>query len=134
MYYKVNVKKKRLSKGKKILIDDSKPVKDFKIPNDKISIQDIERLYDEYKYSIPIETNKYTRYTGLFKALPLDKLSDNDLITRKPRPQAKFDLEYALLIGIINKSLCWEDFADPNHYFWVSPTDPDLVILKEWFM
>ena len=92
--------------GEKYLILKGQPVNGYVIPDDKITLEDIEALYKDYKYSLP-DGVKYKH--NYFKALPYEDLSIKSLISGKNRKKAKELLEKTLLIGILNKSLSWID-------------------------
>lgn len=124
---KVNLKSKSLIKNNIILILNGTPQGDYKLPNDKITIEKIESLYQIYKHSVP---NKIKYRKPYFKALSEKELSVQDLITGANRQQAKENLETTLLIGILNGSLTW---PDETKWFWQSKTDKDLILLKSWF-
>jgi hypothetical protein len=61
--------------------------------------------------------------TPRFKALPESELSDDDMLYGVGREQAERDLEKAL-----------QGFAIPEDagWFWQSPNEPDLVVLRQW--
>ena len=85
------------------------------------SIEALEAAYEVYKHSIPSERTMYL--TARFYALPVSELSDDDMLYGMPREQAERELEQALA-----------DFAYPEDagWFWQSPNDPDLVVLRSW--
>lgn len=127
---KANLRTRTLISGNKFLIKDGVPVDDYKIPDTPVTKELLETLYEQYKHSIPTDNRK-----RLFKALPVEELSDTDLITGSPRRDAYRELTCTILIGVINKSLTWESLVGKehiNHWFWQSEKDPDFVILKKW--
>ena len=85
------------------------------------SIEALEAAYEVYKHSIPSE--RTIHLTARFYALPVSELSDDDMLYGMPREQAERELEQALA-----------DFAYPEDagWFWQSPNDPDLVVLRSW--
>lgn len=87
-----------------------------------VCAETIEELYDIYKHSIPSE--KTMHRTSRFKALPESELSDDDMLYGVSREQAEKDLEDALRGFVMPE--------DAGTYFWQSPNDPDLVVLKSW--
>ncbi len=88
---------------------------------------ELERLYRVFKYSRPsTRTNR-----SYFKALPLDDLSLTDMIQSIPREQARVELETFVLIHGLKGDFT---FDNDNHWFWFSPNDNDLVLLKQWVM
>lgn len=128
----INLKNKSMRAGKKKLVDKGKPAEDFQIDQTPVTIDLLEQLYKEYKYSIPVDVKFHNEY---FKALPLEEMPDNALILGKSRIEAKINLEKTILMGVLNKSLTWDMFtSNPDHYFWVSPNDKDFIILKEWIV
>lgn len=106
-------------------IQNGIPLDGYKISEEKITFEMLERLYDEYKHSVPNGT-KYTR----FKALSAEELDLNRLVNGQNRQKAQEKLEMALLTGILNKSLVW---PDPKKWFWQSERDKDFVLLRKWF-
>lgn len=87
-------------------------------------LQHIEELYREYKYSVPHQNSRRSRY---FKALKSDDLTITQLAYGKQREMAQAALEgYVLCMKILGKI----QFADG--WFWQSKKDKDLVILKKW--
>jgi len=87
-----------------------------------VCAETLEQLYDIYKHSIPSE--KTMHRTSRFKALPESELSDDDMLYGVSREQAEKDLEDALRGFVMPE--------DAGTYFWQSPNDPDLVVLKSW--
>lgn len=85
------------------------------------TVEMLEAAYIAYKYSIPSE--KTMHRPSRFYALPVEELSDEDMMYGMPREQAERELEKALA-----------DFAYPESagWFWQSPNDPDLVVLRSW--
>jgi hypothetical protein len=87
-----------------------------------VCAETLEELYAIYKHSIPSE--KTMSRTARFKALPESELSDDDMLYGVGREQAERDLEKAL-----------QGFAmpeDAGSWFWQSPNEPDLVVLRSW--
>jgi hypothetical protein len=113
--------------GKHLIIKDGQPIKGYEIRNDT-SVEELDELYKAYKHSVPNGIHYYKPY---FKALDADELSDADMITGANREQAKFDLELAVLEGILNGSLL-SLFTDPKQWFWQSQSDKEFIILREW--
>jgi hypothetical protein len=87
-----------------------------------ITTERLEELYDIYKHSIPSERTMHK--VARFKALPESELSDDDMLYGVSREQAEKELEKAL-----------KGFAMPEDagtWFWQSPKDKDLVVLRSW--
>ena len=85
-------------------------------------ITEIERLYKEYKYSLPNRRSK-DRY---FKALPYEELSDWDMVNGELREIAQAKLEGFVLCAKLLGKISFDG------WFWKSNADKDLVILKAW--
>ena len=87
-----------------------------------VCAETLEELYAIYKHSIPSE--KTMSRTPRFKALPESELSDDDMLYGVSREKAEKDLEQALKGFAIPK--------DAGSWFWQSPNEPDLVVLRQW--
>ena len=87
-----------------------------------VCAETIEELYDNYKHSIPSE--RTMSRTPRFKALSECELTDDDMLYGVPREQAERDLEQALKGFAIPE--------DAGSWFWQSPSDRDLVVLRQW--
>ena len=85
------------------------------------SIEGLEAAYAAYKHSVPSE--KTMHRTPRFYALPESELSDDDMLYGVPREQAERELEKALRGFVMPEGSGW---------FWQSPEDPDLVVLRSW--
>lgn len=92
----------------------------------------IEHLYSRYKRSIPGEMERRRGRRGSwFQALPLERLSDDDMLYGERRDEARFRLEAYVLLTICSGELRWN--PEWGSWFWKSPADRDLVLLKDWF-
>lgn len=123
----VDLKTKSAFKNGIPFIQNGRPVNGYKIPDTPVNIEHLEALYKQYKYSVP---DGQTHRHNYFKALPAKTLSLNSLANGCNRQLAKEQLELTLLIGILNKSLTWQN---QQHWFWQSKADSDFVLLREWF-
>lgn len=85
------------------------------------SIDELEAAYASYKHSIPSE--KTMHRPARFYALPESELTDDDMLYGIKREDAERELEKAL-----------QGFSMPagSGWFWQSPNDPDLVVLRSW--
>lgn len=90
----------------------------------------LEVLYRNYKYSIPSERseNKRRKY---FKALPIEDVPDELLMTAERREVAQAKLEGFVLCMVLEGQLYWDE-EELGKWFYQSVNDPDLVILKSW--
>lgn len=101
--------------------------------NPKVTTEDvletIEFLYEYYKRSVPSERSEsHRRY--YFKALPEKDLTDEDMMYGDNREVERFKLEFFVLGSIISGKLIWKE--EWGSWFWQSPTDKDLIILRDW--
>ena len=90
----------------------------------------VKYLYSKYKYSLPSERsdNKRQKY---FKALSVDELTDEELMSAEMREVAQAKLEGFILCMILMGKFTWlEDIM--GRWFYQSKYDPDLVILRSW--
>lgn len=90
----------------------------------------IDRLYKIYKYSLPSKKSETCR-RHYFKALPFDALTDEDLMVAEKREVAQAMLEGFILCKVIDGSFVWDE-PTMGKWFYLSQTDPDLIILKSW--
>lgn len=100
----------------------------------KVALEMIEDAYIKYKSSMPNEETNITCRSSLFKALPSQKLSDEDLISSEYRSIARIRLELTVLIMILNKSIDWDSEQLAGKWFWQSSKEKNLVLLKEWIV
>lgn len=90
----------------------------------------IEELYQEYKFSLPSEWSG-NRRKSYFKALPVDQLTDRQMVIGERRDLAQAKLEGMILCAALAGDLKWDEQA-MGKWFWQSKTDPDLVVLRKW--
>jgi hypothetical protein len=90
----------------------------------------IEHLYDRFRHSVPSERTDHQKKT-YFSALPEHELEDDDMIFGERRETAQFALEFHVLAAIIESRLDWDSFA-AGKWFWQSPRQNGLVIMKSW--
>ena len=91
----------------------------------------IEELYKEYKHSLPSESsdNKRRKY---FKALPMEEITDEQLMTAERREFSQAVLEGFVLCMIVSGQLVWDEEVMQGTWFYQSKSDPDLVLLRAW--
>ncbi len=95
-------------------------------------IENIEEYYMKYRHSVPSARSE-SKYRKYFRALPEHKLDEQDMLYGENREIAQLRLELYILISIMNGDLVWDEFAK-DKWFWQSPTQPSLVILKQWII
>lgn len=130
--FKVDFKEKTLIVGKNRIIDkgiyDTKRTLIDTIEDEPLEI--INELYHNYKFSLPTEKSESKR-KKYFKSLPFDKLTDEQLVTGENRDLAQAKLEGFILLTILSNQFVWSE--NMGNWFYQSPKDKDLILLKEWF-
>lgn len=122
----IDLENRSMIDGKTVLVDNGVPKNGYIISDDIITYEQLEDLYQQYKYSVP-NPIKYKK--NYFKALNSDNLSIENMIAGANRTDAKFKLEHAILTGVLNGSLKW---PDESKWFWQSEKDRDFIILRKW--
>ena len=128
----INFKNRAMKIGKKFIIADGVYGQERKLIDytDIVEVlSEIEKLYKDYKYSLPSERsdNKRRKY---FKALSIEEIPDEYLFGAERREVAQAKLEGFILCMMLQGKFVWTD--DIGKWFWQSKNDPDLVILRNW--
>ena len=97
----------------------------------QVALHMIRELYRNYKYSLPSERSDSKR-KKYFKALPVDELTDEQLMNARKRETTQAELEGFVLCSIIAGHLVWDETVMGGNWFYQRPSDPDLVILRSW--
>ena len=87
----------------------------------------VSMLYELYKYSIP--DKKWNDRKSVFKALPIELISEEDMVTNHPRYLACAVLEGYILLASLQGWLKWER---EEHWYWVNKYDRECIVLKQW--
>lgn len=130
----IDLKNKNLKVGKQLLIENGNIIQSKVIVGDDVyecsvlmsECLDIDKLYEQYKFSLPSERDGGNHY---FKALAPSLLTDEQLIYGMPRLEARVRLEAYVMLGSLAGLIKWEN---DNHWFWQSDKDKDFIILKSW--
>ena len=133
--FHINFEKKNMKVGNDYLIkdgefDESKEL--VSSPYDmRIILNMIGELYKIYKYSLPSERsdNKRRKY---FKALPMEEITDEQLMVAERREISQAALEGFVLCMIVSEQLVWDEEIMNGKWFWQSEMDSDLVLLRSW--
>ena len=121
-------KRKIIDNGK---YDESRVLLDINaISNIETTLNMIEFLYHNYKYSLPSERSDSKR-KKYFKALSVDELTDEQMATGERREIAQSKLEGFILCMILSDKFTWDE-DKVGKWFYQSTNDPDLVILRSW--
>ena len=130
--FDINFNTKSMRVGNKYLIKNGE-YDDEKFGWAKVDVgqvmQTIERLYKEYKFSLPSERSDCQR-RKYFKALPIEQIPDVKLFSAERREVAGARLEGYILCSVLYGNLTWDESW--GKWFYQSKNDPDLVILRSW--
>lgn len=136
--FDINFEKRNMKVGKEYLIKDGEFDETKELfpklyePYDLYSaLHMIRELYRNYKYSLPSERsdNKRRKY---FKALPMEEITDEQLMVAERREVSRAALEGLVLCFIVSGQLVWDEEVMNGKWFWQSKTDPDLIVLRSW--
>lgn len=130
----INFKNRAMKVGKKFLIadgvyDTERALIDCDCVDMQEMLSEIEQLYTEYKYSLPSERSD-SKYRKYFKALSIEELPDDMLMSAKRREVTRCKLEGFILCAVLSGKFKWTE--DMGSWFWVSKKDSDLVLLRCW--
>ena len=110
--------------------DTSQVLYDEKFDNQRTLLDKVRELYITYKLSLPSERSDKKR-RKYFKALPIDELTDEQLIYGTRREVAQYMLETFILCAVLNGDFVWDDKIH-GKWFYQDKLEQDLVILKNW--
>ena len=132
--FHIDFEKRNMKVGKEYLIkngeyDTSKALLDTTYNIDEV-LGIIRELYITYRYSLPSERSDSKR-KKYFKALPIEELTDEQLILAQKRETAQAALEAFILCNILAGHLRW-DSDKMGKWFYQDNKQKDLIILKKW--
>ena len=110
--------------------DISQVLYDGKFESSRTLLDKVRELYVAYKFSLPSERSDKKR-RNYFKALPIDEITDEQLICGIRREIAQYMLEAFILCAIINGDFVWDDEIH-GKWFYQDKLEQNLVILKNW--
>ena len=110
--------------------DISQVLCDERFADSRTLLDKVRELYIAYKFSLPSERSDKKR-RKYFKALPIEELTDEQLIYGARREVAQYLLEAFILCAIINGDFVWNDETH-GKWFYKDKLEQDLVILKNW--
>lgn len=128
--FRVNFQNRSLKIDGKYVIKDGKYDGELGVKLTDSPLEQITQLYTRYQYSLPSERSENKRKC-YFKSLPEHLLNDEDMLYGQSREYTQIALELYVLGVILNGSLKWDDFAK-GLWFWQSPENKDLILLREW--
>lgn len=133
--FHINFEERTMKVGQEKIIDNgeydaTQVLYDEKIDNPRELLNKVRELYVTYKFSLPSERSDKKR-KKYFKALPIDELTDEQLIYGVRRETAQYMLEAFILCVILNGDFIWDDKIH-GKWFYQDKLEKDLVILKSW--
>lgn len=98
-------------------------------------LDEVENLYDTYKYSRPTKSSMAKERTAKFKALSVSELikecGHDALSNPKSRDVAQAELEIFILLSLVNESFKPEELFTKDWFF--QGTDKSFILRKDWF-
>ena len=133
--FSINIEKRTMKIGQAKLIDNgeydtTQVLYDEKFDDSRTMLDKVRELYIAYRFSLPSERSDKKR-KKYFKALPIEELTDEQLIYSNRREVAQYMLEAFILCAILNGDFVWDDEIH-GKWFYQDKTEQDLVILKNW--
>ena len=128
--FRVNFQNRSLKIDGKYVIKDGKYDGELGVELTDSPLEQITQLYTRYQHSLPSERSENKRKC-YFKSLPEHLLNDEDMLYGRSGEYTQIALELYVLGVILNGSLKWDDFAK-GLWFWQSPENKDLILLREW--
>lgn len=137
--FHIDFEKRNMKIGKDYLIKDGEfdssqelvPSTYQNVYDLQIVLKTIGQLYKSYKYSLPSERSDNKRRC-YFKALPMEEITDEQLMIAERREVTQAALEGLVLCLIVSGQLVWNEDVMQGKWFWQSKSDPDLVLLRSW--
>ena len=137
--FNINFEKRNIKVGKDYLVKDGEIDEERELLGEWFGdmrnltdlLFELEVLYRVYKYSLPSERsdNKRRKY---FKALPIEEITDEQLMVAERREYSRAVLEGFVLCMIVSGQLVWDEEIMNGKWFWQSDIEPDLVLLRSW--
>ena len=133
--FHIDFEKRTMKIGQAKVIDNgeydvTQVLYDERFDNQQTLLDKVRELYVAYKFSLPSERSDKKR-RKYFKALPIDELTDEQLIYGMRREVTQYMLEAFILCAIINGDFEWNDEIH-GKWFYQDKLEQDLVILKNW--
>ena len=130
----INFKNRAMKIGKKFIIadgvyDETRKLLECDCADMQEVLSEIEKLYTEYKYSLPSERSDSKR-RKYFKSLSIEEIPDKHIFNAERREVAQAKLEGFILCMMLQGKFVWAE--DMGKWFYQSKNDPDLVILRSW--
>lgn len=132
----INFETRKMKVGGNMLINEGVWNNEFELGVEKVPLevclQNIEKLYNEYKYSLPSKRSERKR-KKYFKALSFEEIPGEYLIKGSLREKCQAALEGYVLCSVLNGNLYWDESV-MGKWFWKSKEYPELILLKTWIL
>lgn len=133
--FHINFEERTMKVGQDKIIDNgeydtTQVLYDERFDSSRALLDKVRELYIVYKFSLPSERSDKKR-KKYFKALPIDELTDEQLLYGARREVAQYMLEAFILCVILNGDFVWDDKIH-GKWFFQDKIEKDLVILKKW--
>lgn len=136
--FHINFEKRNMKVGNEYLIKEGEFDSErelfpslYEAYNLRVALHMIRELYKNYKYSLPSERSDSKR-RKYFKALPMEEITDEQLMVAERREISQAALEGLVLCMIVSGQLVWDEEIMEGKWFYQSKSDPDLVLLRSW--
>ena len=87
----------------------------------------VEKLYNEFQYSVPTKHDNICRTN--FLAKHVDELSMSQIMNNEKRPVARCKLEAYVLLMAVSQQIPWNE---QRHFFWKSKNVQNLILYRDW--
>lgn len=125
---KINFRTRSIKINKKYLIKEGVIQDGYNINlSDTDPYEIIEQNYQIFKHSRP-DKNFRTSY---FKAKKDEELTDEEFVHGESRSVARAILEGYIVCAVVTGKMYWKN---PEHWFWISENDEDLILKRDWVM
>lgn len=129
VHFHIDFKKKSMKVNGKYLVKDGEYSGEYGFLPCK-ALEKIEELYKNYKYSYPSERGEH--YISYFMALPMEDMTDAEMVFGEEREIARAKLE-SYILGLMLSGFQWNSQEElKGKWFWQG-NDKDLIIFKSWF-
>jgi hypothetical protein len=91
-------------------------------------LQNFAKAFIKFQHSSPATTNK--KVFKYFEPLPIEQLSDNDILYGADREETYKDLMFLFRLCIMSNQ--FDKFFENKNLYWQSQTIPNLVLMRKW--
>ena len=129
-YFSIDFKERSMKVGKRYLVKKGQYQGEYGFTTHK-TLEQIEELYHNYKYSYPSERGEH--YKSYFIPLAMEDMTDAEMVLGEEREIARAKLE-SYILGLMLSGFQWDTQDElKGKWFWKG-NESGCVILKEWFI